>query len=60
MLIVGGTAALTAIAIYLAWHFLSRWRVSLRRRRAEARIALADARNDAERVGKAHELHPAR
>jgi len=59
MLIVGGTAALIAIAIYLAWHYLNRWRVSVRRRRAEARIAIADAGRGAERVVEAREFHPA-
>jgi hypothetical protein len=61
MLIVGSTAALIAIAVYLAWHFLNRWRVSLRRRRAEARIAVADARREreAERFAEAREFHPA-
>jgi hypothetical protein len=44
MLIVSGTAALVAIAIYLAWHFLNRWRVSLRRRSAEEHIAIAERR----------------
>jgi hypothetical protein len=42
MLLVGGSAALAAIAVYLAWHYINRWRVSLRRRRAEARIAIAE------------------
>ena len=60
MLIVGGVAALTAVAVYLAWHFLRRWRVSVRRRRAEARIAIADAGREAERLGEAHELHTVR
>jgi hypothetical protein len=61
MLIVGSTAALIAIAVYLAWHFLNRWRVSLRRRRAEARIAVADARREREvvRFAEAREFHPA-
>jgi hypothetical protein len=49
MLIVGGVAALTAIAVYLAWHFFHRWRVSVRRRRAEARIAIADSSRERER-----------
>lgn len=57
MLIVGGTAALTAIAVYLAWHFFRRWRVSLRRRKAEARLAIADARGEAERVYETREPH---
>jgi hypothetical protein len=59
MLIVGGTAALIAIAIYLAWHYLNRWRVSLRRRRAEARIAIAERRqHEPARVTRA-EFYPA-
>ena len=61
MLIVGGTAAVTAIAIYLAWHFLNRWRVSLRRRRAEARLALANrnAERQTQALHEARELHAA-
>jgi hypothetical protein len=57
MLIVGGVAALTAIAVYLAWHFFRRWRVSLRRRRAEARLAIADGRAGEERLRDAREMH---
>ncbi|HSD93683.1 MAG TPA: hypothetical protein VLB11_11740 [Methyloceanibacter sp.] len=34
MLIVGGVAALTAIAVYLAWHFLRQWRFAAKRRDA--------------------------
>jgi hypothetical protein len=44
MLIVGGTAALTAIAVYLAWHFFNAFRSHLRERKKAARmIARAEA-----------------
>lgn len=54
MLIVGGTAALTAILAYLAWHFVSRWRRSLRLRRAK----LDHAEHNVARAGRAPELVP--
>lgn len=56
MLIVGGTAALTAILAYLAWHFVSRWRRSLRLRRAERRAELGHAEHDVARADRAREL----
>jgi peptidoglycan/LPS O-acetylase OafA/YrhL len=39
MLIVGGTAALTAIAAYLAWHFFRKFRSYLRERKRAARMS---------------------
>ena len=60
MLIVGSVAALAAIAVYLVWHFFRRWRVSLRRRRAEARIAIAKRGQQEVGAAKSHaEFHPA-
>jgi hypothetical protein len=48
MLIVGGTAALTAILLYLAWHFYRQWRTSLRRRDAEQRPLIRQERHHAQ------------
>lgn len=48
MLIVGGTAALTAILLYLAWHFYRQWRTSLRRRDAEQRPLIHQERHHAQ------------
>jgi hypothetical protein len=57
MLIVGGGAALTAIAVYLGWYFLKTWRDSLRQRRAREMAAIADRGGEAQRVRDARELH---
>jgi hypothetical protein len=53
MLIVGGSAALTAILVYLAWHFLRQWR-STPRRKAGTRSATTQARPERERPRQAH------
>jgi hypothetical protein len=57
MLIVGGTAALTAIAVYLAWHFFMRWRAAARLRRAK-HTAIVDKRPDEAGAQKLRELVP--
>lgn len=56
MLIVGGTAAVTAIVIYLAWHYFSRWRAAMRLRRAEQRARLSRASPDAAGARTTREL----
>jgi hypothetical protein len=53
MLIVGGTAALTAIFVYLAWHFFRQWR-STPRRKAGPRSVTTQARPERERPRQAH------
>jgi hypothetical protein len=58
MLIVGGTAALTAIAIYLAWHFLRRWFATPRLRSAERRETTGVAGGDAVKTHEARGLLP--
>jgi hypothetical protein len=60
MLIVGGTAALTAILVYLAWHFWRQWRSSLRRRKAATGRAIAEARPKLQHVREARGLDLAR
>jgi hypothetical protein len=60
MLIVGGTAALTAILLYLAWHFYRQWRTSSRRREAEQRLVVRQDRHHARRAQEARELDPVR
>jgi hypothetical protein len=44
MLIVGGAAALTAIAVFFAWILVQKWLVSRRRRKAE-RLRASRARH---------------
>jgi len=58
MLIVGGTAALTAVAVYLAWHFLRRWRASRRERMPGRRIPIDNSTLRAQQAQDARELHP--
>jgi hypothetical protein len=60
MLIVGGTAALTAILLYLVWHFYRQWRTSLRRREAEQRLVLSQGRQHARRAQEARQFDPVR
>ena len=55
MLIVGGSAALTAILLYLAWHLYRQWRTSLRRRDAEQRPLIHQERHHAQ---EARQLDP--
>lgn len=54
MLIVGGTAAATAILVYLTWYFVNRWRATARLRRAERRERIA--KRHAESAGTTREL----
>jgi threonine/homoserine/homoserine lactone efflux protein len=56
MLIVGGGAALIAIAVYLAWIGIKSLRVSWRARQAEKRAAL---RESGRRHAAHAEVHPA-
>lgn len=58
MLIVGGTAALTAIAVYLAWFSLRKLRTKLRERKAGKVLAMGDERQEESREREARELHP--
>jgi hypothetical protein len=58
MLIVGGTAALTAIVVYLAWHFLRRWRASWREPTPGHRPAIGDRTMTEQQAQDARELHP--
>ena len=60
MLIVGGSAALTAILLYLAWHLYRQWRTSLRRRDAEQRLVISQNRHHARRAQEARDLDPVR
>ncbi|HET9273778.1 MAG TPA: hypothetical protein VFO09_05885 [Methyloceanibacter sp.] len=60
MLIVGGSAALTAIFVYLAWHFFRQWRSSLRRRRAAIGRAITEARSERRHLREARGLDLAR
>jgi threonine/homoserine/homoserine lactone efflux protein len=55
MLIVGGGAALAAIAVYLIWLSLRSLRASWRARQAERRAAYHSERRHEAR----HEFHPA-
>jgi hypothetical protein len=57
MLIVGGGAALTAIAIYLAWISVQTCLAAWRERRAERRRAGNDGGGEAARAHEARELH---
>jgi hypothetical protein len=57
MLIVGGTAGLTAILLYLAWHFYRQWRTSSRRREAERTLVIGQDRRHT-RTQEARELDP--
>jgi hypothetical protein len=56
VLIVGGVAALTAIAVYLAWHFLRQWRLAAGQRDASRRAV--GERSPGERTRAARELVP--
>ncbi len=57
MLIVGGGAALIAIAVYLAWISVKSIRASWRERQAERRRARSGGGGEAARAHEARELH---
>jgi hypothetical protein len=57
VLIVGGVAAMTAIAVYLAWHFLRQWRLAAKRRDAR-RGAGGERSRAADGTSAARELVP--
>ena len=57
VLIVGGVAALTAIAVYLAWHLLRQWRAASRQRSAKW-LTPGESKEVARRAQQACDLDP--
>ena len=58
MLIVGGTAALTAIATYLVLYYTRQLLIRWRKRRLATNPAIGDARHEAQARREIRELDP--